>query len=66
MDEPRYLKRLVALGLISLTPHRKVKAGRLDVHPSECAVVVHYEVEAMILGDMGDAMHGERKQCQKL
>lgn len=51
--EARYLKR-------------KVKAGRLDVHPTECAVVVHYEVEAMILGGMGDAMHGERKQCKKI
>ncbi len=45
---------------------RKVKAGRLDAHSFECAIVVHYEVEAMILGDTGEAMLGERKQCQKL
>ncbi len=36
------------------------------MHPSECAIIVYYEVEAMILGDTGEAMHGERKQCQKV
>uniref|UniRef100_A0A4W3JAR2 Kinesin-associated protein 3a n=1 Tax=Callorhinchus milii TaxID=7868 RepID=A0A4W3JAR2_CALMI len=30
------------------------------------ALVVHYEVEATILGEMGDAMLGERKECQKI
>eukprot|EP00047_Mylnosiga_fluctuans_P022251 m.116739 g.116739 ORF g.116739 m.116739 type:complete len:798 (-) comp9189_c0_seq1:179-2572(-) len=53
MEDARYLKR-------------KVKAGRIDVHPSECAIVVYYEVEAYILGDAGETMHGERKQCQKV
>ena len=45
---------------------RKVKAGRLDVHPTEKALVVNYELEATILGEMGDPMLGERKECQKV
>ncbi|XP_063283190.1 kinesin-associated protein 3 isoform X1 [Pelobates fuscus] len=45
---------------------RKVKGGNIDVHPSEKALVVNYEVEATILGEMGDPMLGERKGCQKI
>lgn len=45
---------------------RKVKGGNIDVHPAEKALVVHYEVEATILGEMGNAMLGERKECQKM
>ncbi|XP_048844398.1 kinesin-associated protein 3-like [Brienomyrus brachyistius] len=45
---------------------RKVKAKSIDVHPTEKALVVQYEVEANILGEMGDRMHGERKECQKI
>uniref|UniRef100_A0A8D2Q1E0 Kinesin associated protein 3 n=1 Tax=Zosterops lateralis melanops TaxID=1220523 RepID=A0A8D2Q1E0_ZOSLA len=44
----------------------KVKGGHIDVHPHEKALVVHYEVEATILGEMGDPMLGERKGCQKI
>ena len=33
---------------------RKVKAGSLDVHPTEKALVVNYELEATILGELGD------------
>ncbi|KAM9478547.1 kinesin-associated protein 3a isoform 1-T1 [Salvelinus alpinus] len=52
-EDARYLKR-------------KVKRGSLDVHPTEKALVVQYEVEATILGEMGDPMVGERKECQKM
>ncbi|XP_040579516.1 kinesin-associated protein 3 [Lepeophtheirus salmonis] len=45
---------------------RKVKAGSLDVHPTEKALVVNYELEATILGELGDPMLGERKECQKI
>ena len=45
---------------------RKVKGGTIDVHPTQNALVVHYELEAMILGEMGDPMMGERKDCQKV
>ncbi|KAJ1174573.1 hypothetical protein NDU88_006393 [Pleurodeles waltl] len=52
-EDARYLKR-------------KVKGGNIDVHPTEKALVVHYEVEATILGEMGDPMLGERKECTKI
>ncbi|CAL1547744.1 unnamed protein product [Lymnaea stagnalis] len=52
-EDARYLKR-------------KVKGGSIDVHPTEKALVVNYELEATILGEMGDPMLGERKECQKI
>ncbi|KAK5918872.1 hypothetical protein CgunFtcFv8_022815 [Champsocephalus gunnari] len=52
-DDARYLKR-------------KVTAGSLDVHPTEKALVVHYEVEASILAEGGGHMLGERKEGQKI
>lgn len=45
----------------SLYPSRKVKVGSLDVHPTEKALVVNYELEATILGQLGDAMLGDKK-----
>ncbi|KXJ29546.1 Kinesin-associated protein 3 [Exaiptasia diaphana] len=45
---------------------RRVKGGSVDVHPTENAIVVNYEVEALILGEMGEPMVGERKECQKV
>uniref|UniRef100_A0A8D3BMG9 Kinesin-associated protein 3-like n=1 Tax=Scophthalmus maximus TaxID=52904 RepID=A0A8D3BMG9_SCOMX len=44
----------------------KVTAGSLDVHPTEKALVVHYEVEASILGESGGHMLAERKEGQKI
>ncbi|XP_066913808.1 kinesin-associated protein 3-like [Clytia hemisphaerica] len=52
-DEARFLKR-------------KVKGGTIDVHPNQNALVVNYELEAVILGEMGEPMMGERKECQKV
>ncbi len=45
---------------------RKVKTGTVDIHPTDCCLIVHYEVEALILGDDGQPMIGDRKKCQKL
>nr|XP_018668779.1 kinesin-associated protein 3 isoform X1 [Ciona intestinalis] len=45
---------------------RKVKGGNIDVHPTEKAIIVNYEVEATILGELGDPMLGEKKECQKV
>ncbi|KYN28624.1 Kinesin-associated protein 3 [Trachymyrmex cornetzi] len=45
---------------------RKVRSGTLDVHPTEKALVVNYDVEALILGELGDPMLGDRKECQKI
>lgn len=44
----------------------KVTAGSLDVHPTEKALVVHYEVEASILAEDGGHMVDERKEGQKM
>ncbi|KAM6938814.1 kinesin-associated protein 3a [Lycodopsis pacificus] len=51
--DPRYLKR-------------RVKGCTLEVHPTERALVVQYEVEATVLGELGNPMVGERKECQKI
>lgn len=45
---------------------RKVKGGNIDVHPTEKALVVNYELEATILGELGDPMLREWKECQKM
>jgi len=45
---------------------RKVNPGSIDVHPTEKAIVVNYEVEAVILGEDGQAMLGDRKESQKI
>ncbi|KAM9469369.1 kinesin-associated protein 3-like isoform 1-T1 [Clarias gariepinus] len=52
-DDAQYLKR-------------KVKPGNIDVHPTDKALVVHYEVEACVLGENGGSVHEERKECQKV
>uniref|UniRef100_A0A3Q0QUF9 Kinesin-associated protein 3b n=1 Tax=Amphilophus citrinellus TaxID=61819 RepID=A0A3Q0QUF9_AMPCI len=52
-EDARYLKR-------------KVTVDGLDVHPTERALVVHYEVEASILGEGGGHVVGERKEGQKI
>uniref|UniRef100_A0A8C2Z3C8 Kinesin-associated protein 3a n=1 Tax=Cyclopterus lumpus TaxID=8103 RepID=A0A8C2Z3C8_CYCLU len=51
--DPRYLKR-------------RVKGCTVEVHPTERALVVQYEVEATVLGELGNPMVGERKECQKI
>lgn len=45
---------------------RKCRTGDIDVHPTEKALVVYYEVEASILGEAGNARHEEKKECQKM
>ncbi|RXG58277.1 Kinesin-associated protein 3 [Armadillidium vulgare] len=45
---------------------KKIKVGSLDVHPTEKALVVNYELEATILGQLGDPMLGDKKECQKI
>ena len=45
---------------------RRVKGGSIDAHPTEKAIIVNYELEAVILGEMGEPMLGERKECQKV
>ena len=52
-EDARYLKR-------------KVTGGTIDVHPTEKALIVNYELEATILAETGNPVLGERKQCQKV
>lgn len=52
-DEARFIKR-------------KIRAGAIDVHPTETALVVNYQLEAFILGELGDPMLGDKKECQKI
>lgn len=67
------MHKIIAFGLILyciyhayFIIYRKVKAGTIDVHPTEKALVVNYEVEATILAETGNPMLGERKECQKM
>lgn len=52
MTEPKYMKR-------------KVKSGAIELDANEKAIIVNYEVEATVLGDLGEAMQVERKAHQK-
>lgn len=63
-----YLKRVhwSFICFVFIVALSKVTAGSLDVHPTEKALVVHYEVEAAILGEGGGHMLGERKEGQKM
>lgn len=38
----------------------------IDAHPTEDAIVVTYELEASLVGDFGDTMLEESKECQKM
>lgn len=38
----------------------------LDVHPSEDAIVVTYNVEAALVGDLGSTMFEDTKECTKI
>ena len=40
---------------------KRVKTGSIDVHPTEKALLVNYELEATILGELGDPMLGDKK-----
>ncbi|XP_063245126.1 kinesin-associated protein 3 isoform X2 [Bacillus rossius redtenbacheri] len=52
-EDARYLKR-------------KIRSRSIDVHPTEKALVVNYELEAFILGDLGDPLLGDKKELQKI
>jgi len=52
MEEAKFIKRTA-------------KAARLDVHPTDNAIVINYEVEAVILADNGEPMIAHSKRCQK-
>ena len=45
---------------------KKVTVDTIDVHPTEKALVVNYEVEAVILSEFGAPVLGDKKACQKI
>ena len=45
---------------------RKVKAGLLEADHDQCAIVVHYEVEATVLGELGEPIVAERQENTKV
>ena len=44
---------------------RKVKAGLIEADHDACAIVVHYEVEATVLGELGEPIVAERQENTK-
>jgi len=44
---------------------RKVKAGLIEADHDDCAIVVHYEVEATVLGELGEPIVAERQDNVK-
>lgn len=42
---------------------RRVKGGSIDVYLIEKVIVVNYELEVVIFGEMGEFMLGEWKEC---
>ncbi|CAH8511286.1 unnamed protein product [Dicrocoelium dendriticum] len=45
---------------------RKIRGGSVDVHPTEKALIVHYETEATIIGEHGNPVIGDRREGQKI
>lgn len=41
--------------------NRRVKSGAIDVHPTETALIVNYEVEAIILGEAENPVLSDKK-----
>lgn len=52
-DDARYMRR-------------KVKAGLIEADHEECAIVVHYEIEATVLGEAGEPIVAERSENVKV
>ena len=61
-----YLGLMLTHSPIHMHPNRRLIEGQLDVHPRQNAIVVHYEVEAVVLSEYGESMVADRKECKKL
>jgi hypothetical protein len=46
--------------------HRAIIEGQLDVHPTLNAIVVHYQMDAVVVSVYGEPMVAETKECRKL
>uniref|UniRef100_A0A0A9WXQ8 Kinesin-associated protein 3 n=4 Tax=Lygus hesperus TaxID=30085 RepID=A0A0A9WXQ8_LYGHE len=45
---------------------RRLRCGSIDVHPTEPALILNYEVEATILSESENPVLSDKKQCQKI
>ncbi|XP_054159708.1 kinesin-associated protein 3-like [Oppia nitens] len=45
---------------------RHLRTNSIDVHPTEKAIIINYELEASLVGDLGDTMLEESRQLQKI
>ncbi|CAG2171472.1 unnamed protein product [Oppiella nova] len=45
---------------------RRLRTDAIDAHPTESAIVISYELEASLVGDLGDTMLEESRECQKI
>ncbi|KAL5237021.1 hypothetical protein ACI65C_004431 [Semiaphis heraclei] len=45
---------------------RRVRSGAVDAHPTEPAIIVNYELDAFVLGENGEPVIGDHKECQKV
>lgn len=46
--------------------HRSITEGHLDVHPTLNAIVVNYQMDAVVVSKYGEPMVADRKDCRKL
>mmetsp|Transcript_10146 Transcript_10146/g.17438 ORF Transcript_10146/g.17438 Transcript_10146/m.17438 type:complete len:799 (-) Transcript_10146:291-2687(-) len=44
---------------------KKVRPGAIELDPSDCAIIVHYEIEEAILGESGEPIAIDKKKEQK-
>ena len=53
------------MSIISFS-YSQVVVGPLDVHPSQSAIVVHYDIEALVVNEFGEEAVADRKSAQKV
>ncbi|KAL2918660.1 hypothetical protein HK105_201494 [Polyrhizophydium stewartii] len=50
----------------SFQVRKKIVPGAIDVHPTESAIIVHYTMQASIIGENGQPVAGDKKAGQKI
>eukprot|EP00899_Mesostigma_viride_P023928 jgi/Mesvir1/471/Mv11346-RA.1 len=44
---------------------KKIRPGKIELDPEDCAIIVHYEVEATVLDDSGNVVASDKKPSEK-
>lgn len=57
---------MISSKYIALYAPRAITEGQLDVHPTLSAIVVHYQMDAVVVSVYGEPMVADRKECRKL